>query len=97
MLKVLPKPEGYDLRAARAEKSESARDWLPQDALYDASKRIAESGVQGALVVCWYAKSETGLPVVKYCASQTDPRWAVALMADTQFEMQYQAREGAPE
>ena len=92
MLKVLPKPEGYDLRAARAEKSGSARDWLPEDALYDASKRIAENGAHGAVVVCWYEKNEEGLPVVKYTASQSDPRWVISLVADTQFEMQCSAR-----
>ena len=93
MLKVLPKPDGYDLRAARAEKSGSARDWLPEDALYSASKQIAEDGVQGAVVVCWYGKSATGLPTIKYAISQSEPRWAVALMADALFEMQYNARQ----
>jgi hypothetical protein len=93
MLKVLPKPEGHDLRNARAEKSESARDWLPEDALYEASKQIAEKGAMGAVVVAWYERSTDGLPVVKYCLSQSEPRQGIALMADTQFEMQCAARD----
>lgn len=92
MLKMLPKPEGYDLRAARADRSGSARDWLPEDALYDAAKRIAEKGAHGAVVVCWYEQSEEGQPVVKYAAAHSDSRWALALLADTQFEMQLSAR-----
>lgn len=92
MLKVLPKPEGYDLRAARAEKSGSARDWLPEDALYEAAKRIAEKGAHGAVVVAWYEKNEDGLPVVKYNASQSESRWVISLLADTLFEMQCEAR-----
>jgi hypothetical protein len=94
MLKVLPKPQGHDLRSARAEKSESALDWLPEDALYDASKLISEKGAFGACVIAWYEKDpDSGLPVVKYCLSQSEPRFGIALMQDTLFQMQCSARD----
>jgi hypothetical protein len=92
MLKVLPKPEGFDLREKRAEKSESARDWLPEDALYDAATHIAEKGVAGALVICWYELSESGLPIAKYRCYNEDPRSSTALMADVEFQMQLSCR-----
>jgi hypothetical protein len=94
MIKVLPVPEGHEMRNARAEKSTSAQDWLPEDAMYQASKQMSEKGVMGGMVVAWYEKSaSTGLPVVKYCLYQSDPRWVQALLSDTVFEMHCSARD----
>jgi hypothetical protein len=92
-MKLIPKPEGHDLRNARAEKSESARDWLPDDALFAAQEHMKKHPVHGAMIVAWYTLSENGLPYVKYCLSNKECRMGTALVADTLFEMQCATRE----
>lgn len=93
-LKAVPQPDGYDLRKARADKSESAADWLPEDALYDASVQIEQHGVTGACLIAWYEPSPTsGMPQVRYCLSQNHPRMGIALLQDTLFEVQCAARK----
>jgi hypothetical protein len=40
---MIVKPEGYDLRDRRSDKSRSAADWLPVDALYSASTDVGDA------------------------------------------------------
>jgi hypothetical protein len=52
-MKLISKPEGFDLRDKRSDKSNKGADWTVQDALFDASKTIAEAKAHcsGALVL----------------------------------------------
>jgi len=42
-VKLITKPEGFDLRNKRSDKSNKGADWSVQDALFDASQKIAIS------------------------------------------------------
>jgi hypothetical protein len=58
---VISKPEGYELRDRRSDRSCSAADWLPADALYSAWQKLqtTEPGAAPAcLFVAW--KDESG-------------------------------------
>lgn len=51
-MKLVPKPEGYELRTRRADKQESCEKWEPRDALYEASHLMQGKDVD-ACVVIW--------------------------------------------
>jgi hypothetical protein len=82
LLKQLPKPEGFELREKRAEKSDDGSKWLPEDALYDASTAMQESPPAGAMIVVWYSLAEGDKYALKYRIWQDGPRRAVGLAAD---------------
>ena len=88
-LRALPKPEGFDLRAARAEKHDDGRQWLPADALFDASEQMTtDAPPEVAFLVAWYTRREDGKLSIKYrCAFEND-RQAIALAADLLRDLQ---------
>lgn len=55
-LKLVPKPEGFELRDRRSDKSGMGKDWEPQDALFDASQEIAKPDVDCDAVLVIYRK-----------------------------------------
>jgi hypothetical protein len=57
-VKLIPKPEGYDLRDKRSDKSQASRDWNPQDCLYSASQAMTDETV--ACVVIWANRNAEG-------------------------------------
>lgn len=63
---LVPKPEGFDIRDKRAEKSGKADEWTPQDAVYEASQRI-ENATQ--LVCLWWEKQPDGREILMYSQS----------------------------
>lgn len=65
-LRLVPKPEGYELRDKRSEKRNSAADWTPADALYDASQRIIDKQVSGLVAYWWERDPATGRDVLKF-------------------------------
>ena len=50
---VIEKPEGYDLRDKRSEKTDDPRLWTGQDALYDASLYLNSHPGEQVLVIWW--------------------------------------------
>lgn len=54
-LRILPRPEGFELRDKRSSKHCNAADWTPQDALYDASQVMGDDA-QAALIL-WRDKA----------------------------------------
>lgn len=50
-MKLVDKPEGFDLRDKRSDKSSLGKDWGVQDALYDASQVIAGQKANDVVVV----------------------------------------------
>lgn len=58
-MKLVPKPEGFELRDKRSEKKSDAALWVPQDAMFDASKEQAAQDVE-ALFICWREKMPDG-------------------------------------
>lgn len=52
-LKLVPKPEGFELAEKRANASDASR-WLPEDALYAAWEEISETEPVKAFCVAWY-------------------------------------------
>ena len=76
------KPEGFELRFARAAKNHNGKLWLPQDALYDAQLGFVESPPCCATVIVWYTRLENGNLSCRYRISQEHDRQAVALLAD---------------
>jgi hypothetical protein len=59
-LKAVPKPEGHDLNARRADAAADASRWLPEDALYSAYEELSRTKPYGALIVAWYEQRENG-------------------------------------
>lgn len=51
-MKLVPKPEGFELRNKRSGKKESCEVWEPKDALYSASALMEGKNVS-ACVVIW--------------------------------------------
>lgn len=88
-LKMVPKPEGYDMREKRATKAESGKQWLPDDALYQAFERINKGDAKpvGAIAIVWYEKLDNGSLCVKYSISNEYDRQAIALLADALADM----------
>lgn len=65
-LKLVPKPEGFDLRDRRSDKKCDASLWTPHDALYDAQQNLVKSGEEcDALVVFFRVRLSSGRWVVK--------------------------------
>jgi hypothetical protein len=89
---MIPEPEGFELREKRAERSGSARDVTPLDALFDAYERVKSNPKVQCLFVCWYELSENGLPVLKWSSASDWSRGTAALLADAVFETQLAAR-----
>lgn len=58
-LKLVPKPEGYELRDRRSDKSTKACDWSVQDALYSVSQEVSTTEPV-AILIQWYVKSQDG-------------------------------------
>ncbi len=70
-LKLVPKPEGFDLRTRRADKQESCEAWEPRDALYEASKEMEGKEVT-ACVVIWRETTKDGTRTVARRAGPID-------------------------
>ena len=80
-LKAIPKPEGFDLRAARASRG-TAADWLPEDALYHASEAMRDSPPVVAFLVTWYSREADGKLTLKFRHHQEHERQSAGLAAD---------------
>jgi hypothetical protein len=55
-LRLVPKPEGFELRNKRSDKTGRGCDWEPQDALYDVSQEIAKPDVDCDAVLVIFRK-----------------------------------------
>ena len=51
------KPEGFDLRDRRSDKTKLSIDWAPADALYDAAQALKSQSCKELVVIWW---EETG-------------------------------------
>lgn len=51
-MKLIPKPEGFELRDKRSDKSGSGADWQVGDALYDAQQEISKTECT-AVMILW--------------------------------------------
>ncbi len=63
-MKLVQKPEGYELRTRRAEKKESCEEWEPRDALYE-SQQMMEGKEVRACVVIWQEVEPDGTKKTK--------------------------------
>ena len=81
LMSLVAKPEGFDLRAARASRG-TASDWLPEDALYSASELMKESPATVAFLAVWYTRESDGKLSLKYRVYQEHERQGAALAAD---------------
>ncbi len=84
-MKIVPKPEGFEMRQKRADKAEVSRLWLPEDAMHAASAAMKDPKL--AILVAWYEKHENGHHVLKYRIWQEYPRASVALVADVMVDL----------
>lgn len=55
-LKLVSKPEGFEWRDRRSDKTGMGCDWTPQDALFDSSQEIAKPDVDCDAVLIIYRK-----------------------------------------
>lgn len=87
-LRVIPKPEGFDLRLARAVKEDSGKCWTPADILYDSQQLMEKHPPAQAAVVAWYTRLPNGSLQIKYQVSYEHDRQGVALAADLLRDLQ---------
>jgi hypothetical protein len=81
-LKALPKPDGHDMRAARAARG-TAADWLPEDALFHASEAMKADPPVVAFLITWYSRDPVnGHLVLKFRHYQEHERQSAGLAAD---------------
>lgn len=69
-LRLVPKPDGYELRDKRSTKEDDPSVWTPADALYDASERIRGKDVS-QLVVYWWERKPDGREVMMWANATT--------------------------
>ncbi len=87
-IRIVQKPEGFDLRLARAKKEDSGKCWTPVDILYDASQLMKEFPPTQAAIVAWYTRLPNGNLQIKYDVSFEHDRQGVALAADLLKDLQ---------
>lgn len=56
---LVPKPEGFELRDKRSDKSGRGADWTAADCLYDSQQEMNTAPPEAVLVL-WYTKSQDG-------------------------------------
>jgi hypothetical protein len=71
-LKLVPQPEGYELRDKRSDKTNKASDWEVQDALYDASQQCMRVDVKALLVLYFEVDAEGNKYVRRHYAGPAD-------------------------
>lgn len=76
------KPVGFDLRSKRAERTEDAAAWTPQDAAYDAHVRVRSAEVTQFLAV-WWEKQADGTEKLLFSNSTTGRAEAAWLLQKT--------------
>lgn len=64
-MKLVPKPEGFELRDKRSDKSNDGSLWSAQDALHGASQEMAKYEVMDALI-CWRELHKDSTTTVHY-------------------------------
>lgn len=67
---IIEKPEGFELRDARSEKTNAADKWTPQDALYGANQRMGDKAE--SVTVIWRERNSNG--GFSYHRSNSGPR-----------------------
>jgi hypothetical protein len=94
-LKLVDKPEGWDLRNLRAAKENDASKWECADVLFDAQEIMKTRPPAVAAAVIWYSRNENGSITLKYTCAHEHDRQLVALAADFLSEMASGATSGA--
>lgn len=69
-LRLVPKPEGFELRDKRSDKTNAADLWTPSDAVYAASLEI--KGNVDAVTVIWRELNNKGK--YQYCRKTSGPK-----------------------
>lgn len=59
-LRAVPKPEGHELTVRRAEKTEDATKWFPEDALYTVYEELQKKPAVRAFICTWYEENPDG-------------------------------------
>lgn len=80
-LRAVPKPDGFDMRNARAEKLSDGSKWLPEDALYDAYEAMSKVSVTRAMIVAWWEKTEDGKVKLNFRSYAEHDQQNVALVS----------------
>lgn len=69
-MKIVPKPEGFDLRDRRSSKSNDAKQWLGHDALFAASEVMPKDTKTCAVV--WQEETPKGVNTVYRLAGESN-------------------------
>lgn len=80
-LKLVPKPEGFELRDKRSDKSNLGKDWGVQDALYDVSREVAKHDSNcDAVLIIFRKRSASGAPITCFRFAGDDGHAASLLL-----------------
>lgn len=83
-MKIVEKPEGFELRDRRSTKSRDGKDWNPRDALYDADqavgKMIGEGATVDALVIVYRVVAPDGTKCTRFRAAGEQDAVQTALL-----------------
>ena len=81
-LRIIPKPEGFELRDRRSEKANDATAWLPEDALYDAQEAMrGKMKPASAMLVAWFYLDDEGKEKLTFRLYNRSTNDGVALAA----------------
>ena len=64
-MKLITKPEGFDFRDKRSDKSRSGSDWEPRDVLYAVNERLKDKEVD-AIIIIYRERSPEGNVCTKH-------------------------------
>ncbi len=81
-MRIVPKPEGFELRDRRSEKTNDATAWLPEDALYDAQQAMdGKMKPTTAMIVAWFYRDDEGIERLTFRLYNRSTNDGVALAA----------------
>lgn len=71
-MKLVDKPEGFDFRDKRSDKSRNGSDWEPRDAIYAASETFKNKEIDAVIVIYRERLSEGGTKINHIFAGPQD-------------------------
>ena len=82
VVRIVPKPEGFELRDRRSDKTNDATAWLPEDALYDAQQAMdGKMKPTTAMIVAWFYRDDEGIERLTFRLYNRSTNDGVALAA----------------
>lgn len=80
-MKLIPRPEGFELRDKRSDKTGAGKDWEAADALYSAHQQMAERGCSSVVLIWTEPDPKGGANTVVRFAGETGAKVRLLIQA----------------